>query len=93
MSSKKEDEKELRTWLETDFFKLLDDIKGYFGIKNTTEIIRFLIKEKHREIFGGMIQKKKKKKRNYNFRLIESNFSSYLFIKLSISSKINCLID
>jgi len=61
MSSKKEDEKELRTWLETNFFELLDDIKGYFGIKNTTEIIRFLIKEKHREIFGWDDPKEKKK--------------------------------
>lgn len=50
--SKKEDEKELRTWLEKEFFDKLDKIKTYYGIKNTTEMVRYLINEKYRELYG-----------------------------------------
>ncbi|MEE9378872.1 MAG: hypothetical protein V3V33_12645 [Candidatus Lokiarchaeia archaeon] len=36
--------------LEKDLFDKLDSIKVYHGIKNITEIIRFLITKEHREI-------------------------------------------
>lgn len=56
MSAKKSEkilEKELRISMEPEFFQKLEDIKDYYGIKNNTEIIRFMIKEKSRELFGG----------------------------------------
>lgn len=54
MNAKKSEdiiEKELRIPLEVDFFKKLEKIKEYYGIKNNTEIIRFMIKDKYRELF------------------------------------------
>ncbi|MFX1366134.1 MAG: hypothetical protein ACFFCE_18485 [Promethearchaeota archaeon] len=36
--------------LEKEAFDKLEDIKEYHGIKNITEIIRFLITKEHREI-------------------------------------------
>ncbi|MHA2124514.1 MAG: hypothetical protein ACXABO_05110 [Promethearchaeota archaeon] len=36
--------------LERDVFEKLESIKEYHGIKNITEIIRFLITKEHREI-------------------------------------------
>ncbi|MFX0073515.1 MAG: hypothetical protein ACFFAO_20755 [Candidatus Hermodarchaeota archaeon] len=44
-------EKELRISMDDSFFEKLDRIKDYYGIKNYTEIIRFMIKDKHRELF------------------------------------------
>lgn len=57
MSVKKSEkilEKELRISMEPEFFQKLEKIKDYYGIKNNTEIIRFMIKEKDRELFGGL---------------------------------------
>jgi len=42
--------KEIRIGLEPFLIKKLEEIKKFFGIKNTTEIIRYLIMIKHREI-------------------------------------------
>ena len=42
--------KEFHISLEMDFFEKLEVIKEYHGIKNVTEIIRFLITKEHREI-------------------------------------------
>jgi hypothetical protein len=36
--------------LEKDVFDKLESIKDYHGIKNITEIIRFLITKEHREV-------------------------------------------
>ncbi|NVM38465.1 MAG: hypothetical protein HWN81_22935 [Candidatus Lokiarchaeota archaeon] len=36
--------------LEKDLFDKLESIRDYHGIKNITEIIRFLITKEHREI-------------------------------------------
>lgn len=36
--------------IEKEIFDKLDVIKDYHGIKNITEIIRFLITKEHREI-------------------------------------------
>ena len=36
--------------IERDIFDKLEAIKDYYGIKNITEIIRFLITKEHREI-------------------------------------------
>ncbi|MHA1992521.1 MAG: hypothetical protein ACW98A_16235 [Candidatus Hodarchaeales archaeon] len=36
--------------LEKDIFDKLESIKEYHGIKNVTEIIRFLITKEHREL-------------------------------------------
>ncbi len=36
--------------IEKEIFEKLDVIKDYHGIKNITEIIRFLITKEHREI-------------------------------------------
>ena len=43
-------EKDLRISLTQTFFEKLDEIKEFYGIKNNTEIIRYLITIKHREI-------------------------------------------
>ncbi|MHA1284553.1 MAG: ribbon-helix-helix protein, CopG family [Promethearchaeota archaeon] len=45
--------KELRVSLDDDLIKKLTKIKEYYGIKNTTEIIRLLITEKFRSIEGS----------------------------------------
>ncbi len=42
--------KELRVSLEDDLLQKIEKLKDYYGIKNTTELIRLLITEKHREI-------------------------------------------
>lgn len=44
------DKHEFHISLERDVFKKLESIKEYHGIKNITEIIRFLITKEHREI-------------------------------------------
>lgn len=36
--------------LEIDVYEKLEDIKDYHGIKNITEIIRFLITKEYRKI-------------------------------------------
>jgi len=48
--SAKSFEKELRISMEDDFFEKLEVIKDFYGIKNNTEIIRFMIMDKYREI-------------------------------------------
>jgi len=47
MSSEKH---EFHISLESDVFSKLESIKEYHGIKNITEIIRFLITKEHRKI-------------------------------------------
>ena len=42
--------KEFHISLEMDVFDKLETIKDYHGIKNITEIIRFLITKEYREI-------------------------------------------
>ncbi|MFX0027836.1 MAG: hypothetical protein ACFE8B_01380 [Candidatus Hermodarchaeota archaeon] len=42
--------KEFHISLEMDVFDKLEVIKDYHGIKNVTEIIRFLITKEYREI-------------------------------------------
>ena len=44
------DKHEFHISLEKDVFNKLESIKEYHGIKNITEIIRFLITKEHREI-------------------------------------------
>ena len=46
----KKNEKELRVALENEVFVELDEIRDFHGIKNLTEVIRFLIKKEHRKI-------------------------------------------
>ena len=48
--SPKKDEKELRTWLEEEWFGKIDKIKERLGIRNTTELVRLLINEKYYEV-------------------------------------------
>jgi predicted CopG family antitoxin len=45
-----EEKHEFHISLEKDVFNKLESIKEYHGIKNITEIIRFLITKEHREI-------------------------------------------
>jgi len=45
-----EKNKELHVPIESEIFHKLEDIKEYHGIKNNTEIIRFLITKEYREI-------------------------------------------
>ncbi|GAH83597.1 unnamed protein product, partial [marine sediment metagenome] len=45
-----EKNKELHIPIEKEIFQKLEDIKEYHGIKNNTEIIRFLITKEYREI-------------------------------------------
>lgn len=45
-----EKNKELHVPIEIEIFQKLEDIKEYHGIKNNTEIIRFLITKEYREI-------------------------------------------
>lgn len=44
------DKHEFHISLEKDVFDKLDFIKDYHGIKNITEIIRFLITKEYREV-------------------------------------------
>ncbi len=44
------DKHEFHISLEKNVFNKLESIKEYHGIKNITEIIRFLITKEHREI-------------------------------------------
>ncbi|MFW9970926.1 MAG: hypothetical protein ACFFDF_12075 [Candidatus Odinarchaeota archaeon] len=48
--SQNESEKELRISMDREFFSRLEIIKLHYGIKNNTEIIRFMINDKYREI-------------------------------------------
>ena len=48
----KKDEKELRAWMEPEFFQKLEELKEHYGLKNTTEIMRFIINKTHRNVFG-----------------------------------------
>jgi hypothetical protein len=41
---------EIRVVLDRDFDEKIRKLKDYYGIKNTTELIRFLITEKFRQI-------------------------------------------
>lgn len=41
---------EIRVSLEEEYIQKIDTVKVYYGLKNTTELIRFLITEKFREI-------------------------------------------
>lgn len=41
---------ELHITLEMELFDKLEVIKNYYGIKNTTEVIRYLITKKFRKI-------------------------------------------
>ncbi|MHA1659060.1 MAG: hypothetical protein ACTSUT_08070 [Promethearchaeota archaeon] len=50
-------EKELRIAMEEEFFEKLEAIKDFYGIKNNTEIIRFMIKDKFRELFRDLERK------------------------------------
>ncbi len=56
LNMSKEKEKELRAWLEEDIFKVLDNIRDKLGLKNTTEVLRFLISEKNEHMFGESIK-------------------------------------
>ena len=55
MTAKKEvpkkEEKELRTWLEEEWFDKIDKIKERIGVRNSTELMRILINEKYYELF------------------------------------------
>ena len=50
MKKMSKDEKELRVTLEKEVFVELDEIRDFHGIKNLTEVIRFLIKKEYRKI-------------------------------------------
>lgn len=41
---------ELRVHIHKEFIGKINALKNYYGIKNTTELIRFLITERYREI-------------------------------------------
>ena len=50
VSEKNKDSHELHISLENEIFDKLECIKNYHGIRNLTEIIRFLITKEHRHI-------------------------------------------
>ena len=50
MEQTDKNEKELRVSLDKDVFEKLEKIKDFHGIKNMTEIIRFLITKEFRSI-------------------------------------------
>ena len=41
---------EIRVSLEEEFIKKIERLKSYYGIKNSTELIRVIITEKYRDI-------------------------------------------
>lgn len=49
-NEKNRDMHELHVSLDKDIFDKLETIKDYHGIKNLTEIVRFLITKEHRKI-------------------------------------------
>ena len=50
VNEKNKDIHELHISLESEIFEKVECIKNYHGIKNLTEIIRFLITKEHRNI-------------------------------------------
>ena len=50
VNEKNKDMHELHVTLEKEIFDRLETIKEYHGIKNLTEIIRFLITKEYRQI-------------------------------------------
>ena len=52
VNEKNKDSRELHITLEKENFEKLESIKNYHGIKNITEIIRFLITKEYRKING-----------------------------------------
>jgi hypothetical protein len=42
--------REIRVSLEDEFEEKIEIIKNYYGMKNTTELIRVLITEKYRDL-------------------------------------------
>ena len=50
VTEKSKDMHELHISLEREIFDKLEYIKNYHGIKNLTEIIRFLITKEHRNL-------------------------------------------
>ncbi|MBY8982855.1 MAG: hypothetical protein KGD57_07895 [Candidatus Lokiarchaeota archaeon] len=53
VNEKNKDIHELHITLERENFEKLECIKNYHGIKNLTEIIRFLITKEYRKIRGS----------------------------------------
>jgi len=51
MSSKEKTDKELRAWLEEEMFELIEKLKAHYRIKNTTELLRFIIGKEYRQVF------------------------------------------
>ncbi len=47
---------ELHIPLESEIFEKLEKIKEYHGIKNSTEIVRFLITKEYRKIIDNQKQ-------------------------------------
>ena len=43
---------EIRVIIEKEFEEKINKLKSFYGIKNTTELIRFLITEKFRELYS-----------------------------------------
>jgi len=41
---------EIRVSLEEEFIEKIERLKSYYGIKNSTELIRVIITEKYRDI-------------------------------------------
>lgn len=52
VNEKNKNSRELHITLERENFDKLETIKNYHGIKNITEIIRFLITKEYRKING-----------------------------------------
>jgi hypothetical protein len=50
VNEKNKNSHELHISLEQEIFEKLDHIRNYHGIRNLTEVIRFLITKEHREI-------------------------------------------
>jgi len=65
-SSEDDELRELRVKLEPDFFEKLELIKEYYGIKNNTEIIRYIVTREYREIFDHPYTKNLLKERKKN---------------------------
>jgi len=59
--AKEKESKELRANLEPEIFDKIETIKEYYGIINTTELIRFLITKIEREIQFSKIELQEKR--------------------------------
>jgi len=47
-----EDKLQVRVEFETDLLKKFNALRKYFGVEGGADLVRFLVNDKHRQVFG-----------------------------------------